>query len=91
MCVLSDTTDDIPIQGLQRALHWKELIPYLQERCAIPRLLNIIASGFFCDQTTPWTHFMFQGIYDPRLFIFIFDFALDFEETSQKKCRLETI
>ena len=77
--------------GTDNPLHDEitEQLTFLQERRAIPRLLNIIASGFFCEQTIPWTRFLFQGIYDPRLFIFIFDFVLDFEETSQKKFRAE--
>ncbi len=65
-----------------------DVIGYLQQRKEIPRLSVIIASGFFCDQTTPWARFLFQGVYDPRLFIFIFEFAM-LEETAQKKLRLE--
>lgn len=53
---------------------------HLQKKRVIPRLSAIIASGFFCDQATSWPQFLFQGVYDPRLFLFIFDFA--FQERS---------
>ena len=80
---------DNPRQGHQQGLCIHALPYYLQERRAIPRLSVIIASGFFCDQTIPWPQFLFQGVYDPRLFIIIFDFALDFEEAARKKFRAE--
>ena len=66
----------------------EKLINYLQERRVIPRLSVIIASGFYCDQTIPWTRFLFEGVYDPRLFLFIFDFVLNFEE-GRKRGRFE--
>ena len=80
-----------PCQVADPILFEHRLIHYLQERRVIPRLSVIIAGGFFCENTS-WTRFLFQGIYDPRLFIFIFDFAIDFtifEETGRKKFRSE--
>jgi hypothetical protein len=82
-----------PLQGPQRGLSSVRLRLFLQQRCVIPRLTDIIAAGFCCSQHIDWAHFLFQGLYDPRLFIFIFDFAFDFalfdEEEPQKKLRLE--
>ena len=51
----------------------------------IPRLTDIIAAGFCCEQHIDWARFLFQGLYDPRLFIFIFDFAFDFKLFGEKR------
>ena len=81
-----------PLQGPQSGLSNANLLRFLQQRCVIPRLPDIIAAGFYCEQHIDWARFLFQGLYDPRLFIFIFDFALSDEEGSQRKRgRLETI
>ena len=84
---------DNPIRGPQSGLINANLLHFLQDRRVIPRLKDIIAAGFCCEQHIDWAHFLFQGLYDPRLFIFIFDFAFDFklfdEEKPQKKLRLE--
>ena len=83
---------DNPLQGPQNELLDPYLLRFLQQRCVIPRLTDIIAAGFYCEQHIDWARFLFQGLYDPRLFIFIFDFALSDEEGSQRKRgRLETI
>ncbi len=61
---------------------------YLQQRKEIVRLTVIITGGFCApNDTNPWTKFLVRGLYDPRLFLIIFDFA--FEETSRKKFRAE--
>ena len=82
-----------PIQGPQRRLNDYELHRYFKEHKEIARLTDIIAAGFCCEQHIDWARFLFQGLYDPRLFIIIFDFAFDFalfdEEKSRKKLRLE--
>lgn len=81
-----------PLQGIQRKVPNYGLLIFLKERRVIPRLSLIIASGFFCDQTTYWPRFLFKGMYDPRLFIIIFDFAFDFklfDEKPQKRGRFE--
>jgi len=69
------------------------LLRFLQQRREIARLIAIITGGFVNPIETAWAQFLVRGLYDPRLFIFIFDFAFDFklfdEEKSQKKCRRE--
>ena len=50
---------------------------HLQQRREIARLSAIIAGGFFCDESNAWSGFLTKGVYDPRLFIFIFDYAFD--------------
>ena len=84
---------DNPLQGPQSGLNDDDLLRFLQQRRVIPRLSAIIGGGFFCEESNAWTQFLVRGLYDPRLFIFIFDFAFDFalfdEEKSQKKLRLE--
>ena len=82
-----------PLQGPQSGLSNANLLRFLQQRCVIPRLTDIIAAGFCCEQHIDWARFLFQGLYDPRLFIFIFDFAFDFalfdEEEPRKRGHFE--
>ena len=84
---------DNPRQGRQSGLSNANLLRFLQQRCVIPRLTDIIAAGFCCEQHVDWARFLFQGLYDPRLFIFIFDFAFDFalfdEEEPRKRGHFE--
>jgi len=53
------------------------LLETLQQQREIPRLQGIITSGFYAHESHPWTSFLVRGVYDPRLFLFIFDFASD--------------
>ena len=74
-----------PYKGLEDT----DLRHFLQERRAIPRLATIITGGFCApNDTNPWTRFLVRGLYDPRLFLFIFDFVLNFEE-GRKRGRFE--
>ena len=66
-----------PLQGPQSGLSDEDLLQYLQQRREIARLSAIIAGGFFCDESNAWNGFLTKGVYDPRLFIFIFDYAFD--------------
>ena len=68
---------DNPLQGHQNGLRDANLLQYLQQRREIARLSAIIAGGFFCDESNAWNGFLTKGVYDPRLFIFIFDYAFD--------------
>ncbi len=83
----------IHLQGPRERLWDEHLLRFLQQRCVIPRLTDIIAAGFCCEQHIDWARFLFQGLYDPRLFIFIFDFAFDFalfdEEEPRKRGHFE--
>ena len=80
-----------PLQGPQRGLSDADLLHFLQQRREIARLSAIIGGGFFCEDSNAWTRFLVRGLYDPRLFLFIFDFAFDLSilESARKKARLE--
>ena len=80
-----------PLQGLQSGLSDANLLRFLQQRREIARLSAIIGGGFCCEESNAWTRFLVRGLYDPRLFIFIFDFAFDLSilESGRKKARLE--
>ena len=66
-----------PLQGPQSGLSDANLLRFLQQRREIARLSAIIGGGFCCEESNAWTRFLVRGLYDPRLFIFIFDFAFD--------------
>ena len=66
-----------PLQGPQRGLSSADLLHFLQQRREIARLSAIIGGGFCCEESSAWTRFLVRGLYDPRLLIFIFDFAFD--------------
>ena len=66
-----------PLQGPQRDLADANLLHFLQQRREIARLSAIIGGGFFCEESNAWTQFLVRGLYDPRLLIFIFDYAFD--------------
>ena len=66
-----------PLQGPQRGLENANLLRFLQQRREVARLSAIIGGGFCCEESNAWTRFLVRGLYDPRLLIFIFDFAFD--------------
>jgi hypothetical protein len=73
-----DSETDNPLDNPQRGdIGNGELLSYFQAHRVIPRLSVIIASGFANRADTPWTDFLVRGLYDPRLFLFIFDFVFD--------------
>lgn len=79
-----------PLQGPQRGIRNYDLLQFLQERKEIARLAAIVAGGFYCKESNPWTQFLVRGLYDPRLFLFIGEFVIaDSEETTQKRGRFE--
>lgn len=51
----------------------RNVLNYIHERCVIPRLTSIVACGFYGDAA--WSRFLLEGLYDPRLFLVVFDFA----------------
>ncbi len=69
-------------------LHDYDLFRFLQGHKESVRLSAIITGGFCAaNDTNPWTKFLVRGLYDPRLFLIIFDFA--FEESDRKRGRFE--
>ena len=80
-----------PLQGPQRGLLDEILLRFLQKRREIARLSAIIGGGFCCEESNAWTRFLVRGLYDPRLFLFIFDYAFDLSilKSGRKKARLE--
>ena len=78
-------------QGPQRGLLDAKLLRFLRKRREIARLSAIIGGGFYCEESNAWTRFLVRGLYDPRLLIFIFDFAFDLSilESGRKNARLE--
>lgn len=68
-------------------LHDYDLFRFLQGHKESVRLSAIITGGFCAaNDTNPWTKFLVRGLYDPRLFLFIFDFAFN---DDRKKGRFE--
>ena len=66
-----------PLEGPQSGVLHSNFLYFLQQRREIARLSAIIGGGFCCEESNAWTRFLVRGLYDPRLFIFIFDFAFD--------------
>lgn len=77
---------DNPLEGEQRDLRDYDLRRFLKGHREIARLSAIVAGGFRCENPNAWTHFLFDGVYDPRLFLFTFRFV---KEEPQKRGRFE--
>lgn len=57
------------------ACNYLTVQPRLAYIRAVAALLDSVTCGLAGQQSTPWSRFLTRGLYDPRLFLYIWNFV----------------